>query len=436
MKKIFILFCTFSLFLGMVYSQQVSVIINAPANANPNEEFKIDISIQKGDVSGFARLQVDFPEGFTVSSSETNGATFSYRENKARFLWMSLPADNTLKVSCLVKANTEGAHEFEGSFSYVLDNETQRSIIPAQIITIGKPDLAVAVIKDIPKKEDEGIAVRSEAERLEAERKAREEAERKVREEAEHKARLEAEAKAEAERKAKEEDVRKAEQIIDEQEKDKEIVVVEVPVEIFDIEKPDEVEAVSHEIVVVEIPTSDDSEKIEAERKAREEAIAKAEKERIARETAARAEEERRAKERIEAERLAKEKVEQERLARETAERRTREDLERRTVSSEATPVQRAVAGKVEFRVQVGASRQPAEAGHYRRLDSNISEFNVVRNDGNDGWYRYTIGSFTTVEATQQLLGRVKQLGFDGFVAAFKDGQRTTIAEAKRLLGQ
>ena len=144
----------------------------------------------------------------------------------------------------------------------------------------------------IPEKEYSAIkaAEKAEAERLEAERKAKEEAERLERE------RLEAERKAkeEAERKAKEEAERKA---------------------------------------------KEEAERIEAERKAREE------EERLEQ---ARLEAERLAKEKAEAERLAAEKAEEERIAREReAERKAKEEAEAKA-KAEAEAAAKAEAERLE----------------------------------------------------------------------------------------
>lgn len=318
----------FSLFmLTGLAAQNVSVRITAPVDVEPGEEFKVELSVNKGNVSGFARLQVDFPEEFIVNSSETAGATFSYQNGRARFLWMALPGDAVLNVSCRVMADIEGTYNFDGSFSYVLDNETQRSNIPIQTINVGTVGVVADVVKTDPTPDVK-----------DADAKAREEAQR-----------------------------------------------------------------------------------LEAERRAREEALARAEAERLAkaREEAARAE--------------------AARAERERAQPETREPTVR-TVRSETpapTRTERGVTGQAEFRVQVGASRRPADPGFFSRLERGLPEFEVVRNDGRDGWYRYTIGSFSSVGEAQQVMRRVQQLGMDSFVTAFnKDGERITVAEAKRLLGQ
>ena len=160
----------------------------------------------------------------------------------------------------------------------------------------------------IPEKEYSAIkaAEKAEAERLEAERKAKEEAERLERErlEAERKAKEEAERKAkeEAERKAKEEAERKAKE-------------------------------------EAERKAKEEAERIEAERKAREE------EERLEQ---ARLEAERLAKEKAEAERLAAEKAEEERIAREReAERKAKEEAEAKA-KAEAEAAAKAEAERLE----------------------------------------------------------------------------------------
>ena len=95
-----------------------------------------------------------------------------------------------------------------------------------------------------------------------------------------------------------------------------------------------------------------------------------------------------------------------------------------------------AVSSELDYRVQVGASRQIAEPGYYTKLNKAIPEFDVLQNDGDDGWYRYTIGSFKDVNSAQNLLSKVKQLGYDCFLVAFKDGKRMTINDAKKITTQ
>ena len=207
--------------------------------------------------------------------------------------------------------------------------------------------------KAIPNKEFSVVIEeeRKEAERLEAERKAKEEAERKAREEAERKAREEAERleaeRLEAERKAREE----AERL--------------------------------------------EAERLEAERKAREEAEAEAarleaarlEAERLAKEKAEAEELARLEAERLEAERIAKEEAEEaarleaERIAKEKAEAEKAERLAREKEEAEKAAAEKAAAEKAEKEKQVAAVKdEPID--DMVAFEKRIKKLMIMKNTG------------------------------------------------------
>jgi len=462
----------------LIFCQDVNINLKIPAKAKQNEEFEIKVQLIKGDITGFARLQFDFPEGFEVKSTQLQGATFSYKENKARYLWMSLPGESEININCIVKINSSatGNQQFEGVFSYVLNNETQRYNIPKQTITIEGAEVAVKVEKteEVVKVKEEKSS--QEAEQLEAERKARELAIAKAEEEKRERDEIERLQKEEAARKTREEALASEK---------KEAAIVE---------KVEEQEVITTEVAE---NTEDENLRLEQERKAREEAELIAEEKRLA-ELKAREEAERKAREaeearlaeamkndenkqeetiiyteekstentevlkkeeevdntekirkaqeeataRIEAERIAKEtadKLEREKLEREKREKdevAKQAELKRKAEEKAKTTPVAPTSANVDYRVQVGASRVAAPAGYYSKIDKNIAEFNVVENSNYDGWYRYTIGSFNNIAEAQNLLARVTQLGYSPFLAAFKDGKRIPINEAKSYLGK
>ncbi len=132
------------------FSQDVKVVTNIPAEAEAGKEFPVEITINKGDVAGFAKLQQDLPIGFTAVPDNPNGSTFSFKEQKVKFLWMALPADKTFKVSYKVKvdASVTGNQILEGTFSFILNNETQKAALPKDIINITASGTAAAVAQN------------------------------------------------------------------------------------------------------------------------------------------------------------------------------------------------------------------------------------------------------------------------------------------------
>ena len=125
------------IFTGSLFAQ-VSVTTKLPATAAPGGSFTMELNVAKGDVSGFAKLQQILPPGFSAEAGETANATFSFKDQKVKFLWMALP-NNDFSVSYTVNVDQSlsGNQIIDGTFAYIKDNETEKFIIPKDIITIG-----------------------------------------------------------------------------------------------------------------------------------------------------------------------------------------------------------------------------------------------------------------------------------------------------------
>ena len=109
------------LFLGA----DVSVQQNIVSKMNPGEQQKITVTVNKADVTGFAKLQFDLPDGITATSTDTKGASFTFKDQKAKFIWMSLPTNSTFKISynLISDAEISGTKVVTGKLSYIENNE-------------------------------------------------------------------------------------------------------------------------------------------------------------------------------------------------------------------------------------------------------------------------------------------------------------------------
>lgn len=132
-----------------VSAQDVSVDVKMPATAAPESTFKVTLTVNKGDVSGFAKLEQVLPAGLEATAVDVANSTFSFKDRKAKFLWMSLPAEPSFTVSYDVKvaAGTSGNQIFEGTFAYIYNNETQKYSVPKQIINVGATQVVSNEIK-------------------------------------------------------------------------------------------------------------------------------------------------------------------------------------------------------------------------------------------------------------------------------------------------
>ena len=121
-------------------SPKSAAIVNCSRNV-PGEvekEFTVELTIHKENVSGFAKLQETLPDGFSATSVENKGASFTFTEQKVKFVWVSLPEENEFKISYKVKINDNvaGTQSIDGIFSYIENDETKKFLIGPSSISV------------------------------------------------------------------------------------------------------------------------------------------------------------------------------------------------------------------------------------------------------------------------------------------------------------
>jgi hypothetical protein len=106
-----------------------------PLQLELNESSVVKVSIQKSKLSGFAKLEIDIPEGYAVSALDTKGASFTFTKGKMRFVWMNLPNNDKYDVSYRI-THLEGVSNLEsvkGVFSFIQDNKRSDVKIETQL---------------------------------------------------------------------------------------------------------------------------------------------------------------------------------------------------------------------------------------------------------------------------------------------------------------
>jgi len=119
-------------FYQLLFTGDLTVTQKLQSSIIQGESAVVEITIDKGDLPGFAKIQQDFPDGFTAEPIETNGATFSFKDNKLKFIWMSLPEETVFTISYKIIPNktVEGDFTLGGKFSFILESERQNVEIP------------------------------------------------------------------------------------------------------------------------------------------------------------------------------------------------------------------------------------------------------------------------------------------------------------------
>ncbi|MFZ6052022.1 hypothetical protein [Halocola ammonii] len=137
---VMLLFLAGSLLINFFMADGLVIEDNTPARLAPGESKDVTITINKGQVTGFAKLQLDLPVGLTAEAVETRGASFTFSNQKAKFIWMSLPKEQEFSVTYTLTAknNASGNKVITGVFSYIKDNQRQDYDMQSKIVTVGE----------------------------------------------------------------------------------------------------------------------------------------------------------------------------------------------------------------------------------------------------------------------------------------------------------
>ena len=128
-KPLIILFNTVSVFLFSYFFGDTPVTIsgNFPKSAGVATEFTAEIKINKGSIGGFAKLQLDVPQGFTVKELDSKTGNFSFATNIAKIIWTAMPNDPEFTVKFTVSADVSatGTKSIASKFSFVNNNNKE-----------------------------------------------------------------------------------------------------------------------------------------------------------------------------------------------------------------------------------------------------------------------------------------------------------------------
>jgi len=125
--------------LFFVVADGVIIEDNTPSSMAPGSSANITITINKGTVEDFAKLEIELPEGMSATPIQTNGASFSFKDQKAKFIWMALPSDQEFNVSyqLTAAASASGNKIVKGTFSYIKSNQRVDYELQSKVIRIG-----------------------------------------------------------------------------------------------------------------------------------------------------------------------------------------------------------------------------------------------------------------------------------------------------------
>ena len=132
----------------LAFSQKLNYQV--PKEFKSGEEIIVAISIPVKDLQGIARFQQEFPRGFEVSEQNNDGAIISFSNGLLQFLWIQLPAKDSLTISYKLRClpGFGGKTEVPSRFYYLNGTVRQEKVFNSmQLVVSGEATKRFTAIK-------------------------------------------------------------------------------------------------------------------------------------------------------------------------------------------------------------------------------------------------------------------------------------------------
>ncbi|MFB6257276.1 MAG: SPOR domain-containing protein [Flavobacteriales bacterium] len=108
--------------------KDTELAISRNVNKKGERQYMVTVTVQKGALKGYAKLEEMVPNGFVATKKETQSAKYIFKDGKAKFIWMEFPQASKFKVSYkLVQKKSEpGSYTIDGRLSCVPKDQLLR----------------------------------------------------------------------------------------------------------------------------------------------------------------------------------------------------------------------------------------------------------------------------------------------------------------------
>ena len=126
-KYFFILINSLTLFIFGLFQTDNSVTIknNIPSNFIVGQEVSVEFRISKGIQSGFAKFQLELPDGISIIKKDEMNSIYSIQNGVAQWIWSEVPEDEELLIKLTLVASELGIgiKTFNSNYSFIEKNE-------------------------------------------------------------------------------------------------------------------------------------------------------------------------------------------------------------------------------------------------------------------------------------------------------------------------
>ena len=139
-KYLFLLFSTLSFTIVNIFDlNDVEITHNIPDYLVAGKVYDVDIVVKKGSIGGFAKFQMEVPDGINVRAIETRNSSFTFKSNIVKNIWMSVPEESEILLSYKfeIAQNFQGNGNITSQFVFIKDNERYSVEMESHKVIVG-----------------------------------------------------------------------------------------------------------------------------------------------------------------------------------------------------------------------------------------------------------------------------------------------------------
>ncbi len=123
---------------------QISVSSVIPSSIPAGTSVDADVKINKGNIGNFAKYQMDVPPGYVVSGVDVKSGNFTFENQRAKIVWVSVPSDPEFTVKFKIQGSASATNQgsIVQKFFYLENNEKKE--VEGPTVTLGGGSTEVA----------------------------------------------------------------------------------------------------------------------------------------------------------------------------------------------------------------------------------------------------------------------------------------------------
>ena len=127
------------LLFGLFQKGNIEISHDLPDSLPKGGEAIVTVEVNKSDISGFAKYQITVAEGLTIEPVETAGSSFTFNNQKGKFIWMALPTAKKFTIQYRVVADNsaDGSFNVSSRFSYIYESERRNYDLLDKDVIVG-----------------------------------------------------------------------------------------------------------------------------------------------------------------------------------------------------------------------------------------------------------------------------------------------------------